>query len=308
MDDGIKQRWGIVDIGSNTVRLCVYDINENSRHKKMASAKVSTALASYVDDNGALSEAGIREGAQSVRKLCQMAKLMGCTRILPFATAALRNCSNSSEAVSAIQERTGYTIQVLSSSREAQLSLKGALESVDFRSGLFFDIGGGSTELMELKRGRYVAGDSIPIGSLTSWSHAVEAVLPTPEELEALSAHVGKLLDSATAHLIPHAQVCGIGGTMRLAWKVCRHLHSADESHVVTSKDLQGIIDIGEGDPKGFARMVLQMNPARIHTFLPGCIIAKEILTRSGCDRMTIAKTGVREGYLAANMQAIEGK
>lgn len=303
MKDTRKRRWGIVDIGSNTIRLCVYDIDDDGGAKRIASVKVPTALASYVDDDGMLSEDGVKAGSKSVHKLCQMAELMDCDGIFPFATAALRNCANSSQAVEAVQEKAGYPIRVLSGAEEARLSLRGALSSVDFKSGLFFDIGGGSTELMELRKGRYADGESIPMGSLTSWSRGVEWIMPTANELEALSSGIGILLDGSKVKLAKHARVCGIGGTMRLALKVARELRPEGDRRTVSLGDLDGIVGNYLDAPEDFARMLLQKNPARIHTFLPGCTIAREILVRTGCDSLTVAKTGVREGYLARLLQ-----
>ncbi len=293
-----SRRWGIIDIGSNTVRLCVYDISPNNEFKRLASAKMPTALSSYVNEANVLSKEGIVAGIKSVRKLCRMAELMNCDMVAPFATAALRNCDNSEEAVAAIEREAECKIQVLSGKDEARLSLSGALLSAPFKSGLFFDIGGGSTELMTVKTGEFVDGDSIPLGSLTSWAREVEGILPTAEELNSLGQAVGILLDESQVKLDKHAQVCGIGGTMRLALKMARITNEDISDRSLHLTNFDAMISAYLDDPETFSRHLLQLNPARIHTFLPGCVIAREILLRAGADRMYIAKSGVREGYL----------
>ncbi len=293
-----SRRWGIIDIGSNTVRLCVYDISPNKNFKRLASAKMPTALSSYVNDANILSPEGIAAGVKSVRKLCRMAELMNCDKIAPFATAALRNCDNSAEAVAAIEREAECKIRVLSGEEEARLSLSGGLMSAPFKSGLFFDIGGGSTELMTVKAGGFIDGESIPLGSLTSWARGVEGILPTPGELDSLAQAVGILLDESKVKLAKHAQVCGIGGTMRLALKMAKLTNEDIIERSLHLANLDSMISAYLDDPEVFSRRLLQLNPARIHTFLPGCVIAREILDRTGADRIYIAKSGVREGYL----------
>lgn len=298
-----KQRWGVIDLGSNTVRLCVYDISGPEKYKRIATSKFAVGLASYVGEDGVLDARGVKAANRAVRKLSEMSKLMGCDTTFAFVTGAARNCVNSAEVIAAIEEASGQKLEVLPGKDEARLSLMGSLETVKVDSGLFFDIGGGSTELMTMEKGKYLLGDSLPMGSLSSWSRFVSSILPEDEELDAVRDAIRILIDSCEVDVSKHDRVFGIGGSMRLALKVSHELRE-DESddRVVTMDDFERIFGLLHTDSIKLSGMLLQMNPARVHTFLPGCVIAREIMLKAGCDKITVAKSGLREGYLMAKM------
>ena len=301
-----KQRWAVVDMGSNTVRLCVYEVSGPGKYNRIATSKFAVGLASYVDEANVLVPGGLKAASRALKKLTEMAVLMDCQRVMVFATGAARNCSNSDEVIDALQKKCGYPIEVISGRDEARLSLRGALQTVDCQSGLFFDIGGGSTELMTLKRGTYKEGESIPMGSLSSWSKYVKNILPEEGELSAFESAMSILIDSCGVDLARHERVCGIGGTMRLALKVSKALRNDDsDNREVDMDDFDRIFSLLESDPIRLSSMLLQLNPARVHTFLPGCIIAQEILRKSGCGKIIVAKSGLREGYLLSKLDEL---
>ena len=112
----VKQpQIGIIDIGSNTIRLCTYALPGRSEAApvKTFTEKKSVGLSAYVRD-GIMTERGIKAAAKAIANQMQHARLMGCQDIRLFATAALRNCRNSAEATHALAERVGARIDILS--------------------------------------------------------------------------------------------------------------------------------------------------------------------------------------------------
>ena len=287
--------WGILDVGSNTFRLCVYRLEPGGGYEELASVKAAVGLASYLTPSGELSQEGIDKAGKELAKLARMASLMQCDELCIFATAAVRNCSNSADALVQLERACWHPIQVISGREEAQLSLMGAMESATVRDGLFFDIGGGSTELISLEGGAAAGGESIPLGSLNAWMRCCEQILPKEHELKQLAREVGALLDASRVELPQHCEALCSGGTMRFALKMARKLGSAE---------LELIFNTLRSEPNLLAHYMLQINPARVHTLLPGITIGREILHRLGCDSVVVAKTGVREGYLRRKIDA----
>ena len=298
--------WGIVDMGSNTIRLCVYLARLGDRtYKKLLDARETVGLSSYVED-GVMSKEGVKAASKALKKLLRTADLVGCKRTFVFATAAIRNCTNSDEVVSIIQNRACTKIEVLPGKEEARLSVKGACETIDLRSGLFFDIGGGSTELAVLEDGHYEGGISLPFGSLSTWHEFVRDLTPSPEELDQVGKRVRDAIIDSGMDLTCGDGLCGIGGTMRMAIKVASELGGGKGGkRVLTLSDLNLILATSRDDDAALSRIMLEINPARMHTFLPGCVIAREIMLASGWDRAVIAKSGVREGYLLSKMKKL---
>ena len=296
--------WGILDVGSNTFRLCVYRLEPGGGYEELASVKAAVGLASYLTPSGELSQEGIDKAGKELAKLARMASLMQCDELCIFATAAVRNCSNSADALVQLEHACWHPIQVISGREEAQLSLMGAMESAIVRDGLFFDIGGGSTELISLEGGAAVGGESIPLGSLNAWMRCCEQILPKERELKQLAREVGKLLDASSVELPQHCEALCSGGTMRFALKMARKLGAECPGRKLGSAELELIFNTLRSEPNLLAHYMLQINPARVHTLMPGITIAREILRRLGCDSVVVAKTGVREGYLRRKIDA----
>ena len=115
--------YGVIDVGSNTVRLCVYDVSADGRKfKTIVNRKTMAGLAAYVQD-GVLSEEGIGVAAESVRKCLKRAAYLKPVRVDVFATAVLRNIANSAQAISAIETAANCSIALLSEEDEAHLGL-----------------------------------------------------------------------------------------------------------------------------------------------------------------------------------------
>ncbi len=298
--------WSIVDMGSNTIRLCVYLVRlGDGSYKKLLDARETVGLSSYVEE-GMMTKDGVRAASKALKKLLRTAELVGCKRNFVFATAAIRNCKNSDEVVASIQDRTCCRIEVISGKEEARLSVRGALETVDVESGLFFDIGGGSTELAMIDGKNYVFGQSLPYGSLSTWHEFVDEVMPTTEELEKVAACIRGALKESAADLAIANEMCGIGGTMRMARKVAAELGAEPAGkRLLTLADINLIMSTFQNDEATLQRIMLEINPSRMHTFLPGCVIAREIMLASHIDTAVIAKSGVREGYLLSKMKKL---
>ena len=151
-------KYAVIDVGSNTVRLCVYDVlcPEKRKFKTIMNRKIMAGLAAYIVD-GAFSDEGIAEAILAVKKCIKRASYLSPDRIDMFATAVLRNISNSAQAIAAIEQGAGCTISLLSNADEAHLGFVGASSRGTLDDGALIDIGGGSTEITVIENGIDVA-------------------------------------------------------------------------------------------------------------------------------------------------------
>ena len=205
----------MIDIGSNTIRMAVYEINDNHTMQVMK-RKHTVGLSAYVLD-GVMLEEGIRRAAETVEEYRDFLAGMGIKNVVAFTTAALRNAKNSAEAVAAIEKKTGVPIRVISGEEEAAFDFAGAIHDLASDNGVILDIGGGSTEII-LYRARNVTRKlSLPFGSLSLKVAYVEGLLPKPKEAEAIRKEVSKALEIVCCKLPPihNAVACGLGGTFK---------------------------------------------------------------------------------------------
>lgn len=292
----------VIDVGSNTVRICAYALDCGRLTKKIFDAKQTVGLAAYVED-GVMTTAGIQAAAKAITRQLAYARLLKCDKIAVFATAALRNCANTKEAVKAIEEKTDFKIDLLSAYREAELGFEGTRYSIGFNEGLVIDIGGGSTELSIVRNGKLKKTVSIPQGSLSSWKNHVAAVLPTQMELEAIKADFKAALNAADIDISKATRACGVGGTIRTAAK----LHSAmfkdgSKPELIACPEIDELLAKAEADPDGFAHTMASVRAERIHTILCGLGILDVILHETQVEEIKLSKCGLREGYVLKEM------
>lgn len=111
-----------------------------------------------------------------LRERRKLAGQIHLQEVFPFATASLRNITNTEEVRQAIQAGTGFSVRVLSGQEEATFDYYGAIQSAPPASGLLADVGGGSTELVQFRDRTVLCADSIAVGSLNLFHRFVESL------------------------------------------------------------------------------------------------------------------------------------
>lgn len=292
--------YGIIDVGSNTVRLCVYDVSEDTnKFKTIMNRKIVAGLAAYVE-NDCLTDEGIKVAIDSVRRCLKRASYLSPVRVDVFATAVLRNITNSAEAVAALEKGAGTKVTLLSDYDEAHLGFVGASHQDNLCNGVLIDIGGGSAEVTLIAGGKDVLGTSLPIGSLLSYKRFVSDILPTPEELTAIRKATAALLDKEPVGMTEHrvSRLFGIGGSIRALGEANAHLNpEADENELTREDAFELARDISE-NRRAYITAVLNTAPERLHTISCGLAILLELFDRFDAQTLYICENGVREGFL----------
>lgn len=290
--------YGVIDVGSNTIRLCIYNVT-GDRITAMLNNKITAGLIGYVED-GVLSDRGIRRACDVLNTHRMMAERVGVKELFVFATASLRNIDNREEAVAEIERETGLDVDVISGLDEAMLDFEGAAHVMELSDGLMVDIGGGSTELVLFRNNVAKDAVSINIGSLSMFRNNVSGLFPGTSEVKAIKKKTLAELDKVKfLHNERPGTILGIGGTIR-AVKKFNNDHfglSKDNSEIRTGYIRDMLHDL-QGSEKKTLRKILQVTPDRVHTLIPGMLILDTICEKYGCRRILMSSFGVREGYL----------
>ena len=288
---------GIVDLGSNTIRLSIYHC-DGGQFRLLLNKKTMAGLAGYVR-HGVLSDSGILVACRTLAAYRALLDNFSVRDMHVFATASLRNITNTAEAVQTIRDITGITVEVLSGDEEAALSFKGAVLPGGVPTGLLADIGGGSFELVAYEDMAITSACSLPVGSLSLYTHFTESLFPTKAERKVMRAHVRELLDRAGTEHIQSKYLCGVGGTIRALAKLCNDVYHRDpELRTMSAGELRDLYRLLKADGKDVLRQVLRSAPDRVHTLFPGLIILNTIVKTCGVETVSASATGVREGYL----------
>ena len=300
-------KCGIVDLGSNTIRLSIYHW-EGRQFKLLMNKKEMAGLAGYIKD-GVLSDRGILVACQVLSGFKALLENFDIRDIHVFATASLRNIVNTEDALDTIRAVTGVTVEVVSGSDEATLSFLGATVGGGAPdTGLLADIGGGSTELVAYEKGGITSGCSLPMGSLSLFTRYVTGLFPTREERHAIRDQVEAELERAKTQGVRCAHLTGVGGTIRAAAKLCNDLSGADpDNRVIPVGEIKALYkDLKKGD-QDTLRQILRSVPDRVHTILPGLAILTAVLRAYEVETVSVSTCGVREGYLLNRVMGVKG-
>ncbi|MDR2693156.1 MAG: hypothetical protein LBB74_02955 [Chitinispirillales bacterium] len=291
----------IIDIGSNTIRLSVYDISSAGDIRQTYRQKSVAGLAGHVDKRSFLTDEGVRTACAALNRFRAAVSGMNISETHVFATASLRNVLNASRVIEDIKRETGYDVIIISGEEEAICDYIGAANRTPMSDGILIDIGGGSTELVICKGGRIDKAASIPIGALSMYSKYVSAVLPTGAQREKISLETLKKLEVIKSKAL-HT-MCGVGGTMRALYKLNNAIFGAPpDNRAVLVKNARKILSLIATDTKLMVGRILQIAPERIHTITPGLIILNTIIRKYDCKTISVSESGVREGYLIRNV------
>ncbi|SMX32711.1 Ppx/GppA family phosphatase [Actibacterium lipolyticum] len=146
-------RVGVVDVGSNSVRMVVFDGAARSP-AYFFNEKLMCGLGAGLGETGHLNPEGRRRALSALRRFALLAEGMGATPLTVVATAAVRDATDGPEFRKEIEAETGLKLWVIDGEEEARLSAQGVLLGWPGADGLVCDIGGSSLELAELSEGR----------------------------------------------------------------------------------------------------------------------------------------------------------
>ncbi|MCA1395336.1 exopolyphosphatase/guanosine-5'-triphosphate,3'-diphosphate pyrophosphatase [Bradyrhizobium sp. USDA 4524] len=155
----------VIDIGSNSVRLVVYEAMARSLIT-IFNEKALCGLGREVQSTGLLATDAVNKALTALRRFRALCKIQQVGRVYAIATAACRDAKNGPDFIAKAERICGAKIEILTGPREAKLSALGVVSGVHNPNGIVGDLGGGSLELIDVKGSRVRSGVTLPLGSL----------------------------------------------------------------------------------------------------------------------------------------------
>lgn len=295
-------KCAVIDVGSNTVRLSVYQ-TKGKNFRQLFTSKETAGLANYIVKKR-MEKQGVETAAAVLNKYKSILEQFEIEHVSVFATASLRNIENTREVVMQLFYETGYKIDVLSGHDEALCDFYGVMYNINIEQGMIFDIGGGSTEIVTYEKRMPCIFESIGIGSLNMYNSFIEKIIPKSQELERMQKKIRddfKTLFGCRrfAEQGIEKDIIGVGGTVRALLKLVNaYYRQHTDNRVITREQLKEILCLSMSKDREMQRLILKNCPERIHTIIPGMMIMKNIVLETKCENIIVSKYGVREGYL----------
>ncbi len=292
---------GLVDIGSNTIRMCIY----HAQTERLLIAKKTVAgLAGHVEQR-ALTKKGIGILLDVLGQYKQIFSDLSVEHVVYFSTASLRNIENQKDVLKQVKKKLAIEIDVIDGKTEALYGLIGSKKSLHIDDAIYVDIGGGSTEIIYLKQGQVMEAVSLPMGSLNLSKKYVKGLIPTIKEAKDIKKAVKEALKGIeTFNDVQVSDMIGVGGTVRAIRRVHLEQHDGkvkkpNQLNIGTLKSLEQFMK--QEETKTLYELA-DIVPERLHTFLPGLLILSEIAKKFSSETIHVSDTGVREGYLVERL------
>lgn len=297
--------YAIVDIGSNSVRLVVYERLGRAplpRFNEKSLCRLGEGLA----QTGAIHPDNFRRTVEAVRRFRAIADAMGVGRIDATATEAMRRATNGEALRQAITAESGLDIRILSGAEEARHAALGVISGFFRPVGLVGDMGGGSLEVAEALDDtvgeRWV---SLPLGALP-----VEALLERGPE--AAKRAVDALLGEGLPPALTRPVFYPVGG----GWRALAKAHMAAtrapvpvvHGYTVDTATIRAFArSLWRPSPNGRAAAALAGVPARRARTLPAAaLVLDRTLKRLAPEKVVFSALGLREGWLYAQLPEAE--
>lgn len=300
------EKCAIIDIGSNTIRMNIYEVDDGAINKLLSKKKM-LGMSNYVEDDK-LTDKGIKKCIKVLADYKDTLEKMHIEEIYPFGTAGIRNIKNSDEVIQRIADSTSIKIDLISGESEADCVYRGVSSIYDATNCGIVDIGGGSTEIIIVEDGNVKNEISMPIGSLNlHHSYINTTIFPQKDEVKEIKRHIRSVINDYKIFKLPKGmKFYGVGGSIRAAGEIAEEYFGLDDDEHFSKEHVKGIIDkIMEKDTE-ILRVMLKECPDRIHTQTPGMLILNELMKELKIDSISVSAAGVREGYIIDKLEGVK--
>jgi exopolyphosphatase/guanosine-5'-triphosphate,3'-diphosphate pyrophosphatase len=299
----LKRRVGIIDLGSNSARLMVAHYAPGQAYRITDEISRRVRLSEGLAASGRLRAPAILRALQTVRMFKAFCDAHGVKRIVPVATAAVRDAANRREFLRQLKAATELRFQVLDGEEEAYYGVLGVSNGLGLDEGLVLDVGGGSAEVSRVRRGRFHRGDTTPLGAV----RLTEMFFPDggrarPSAVERLEGHLGETFDAFEwMTLAPGGLFVGIGGTVRALARMDREARAYPfgllNGYELRRDRLERLVNRIASLPVDERPLAIPGLPAdRADIILAGGMVVLAALRRAGAATLVVCGHGLREG------------
>jgi exopolyphosphatase/guanosine-5'-triphosphate,3'-diphosphate pyrophosphatase len=302
--DGRKSgvRVAVLDMGSNSTRLLVADIENGSIHEVERRSTV-TRLGRGVDTSATLAEEAIEEVCDTVAGYIEFYEPLEPDVVTAIATSAVRDASNSGAFTGELRERFALSARVLGGAEEARLTYLGACSGRPACDRmLVVDIGGGSTELVIGSGDEIGFYASLQAGVVRHTERHVSQDPPTAAELDALAADVAGLIDSELegVDLAQARQGIAVAGTPTSLAAVDQRLDPYDPQRVhgyrLPIASIQHMLSEMSALPLAERLRLPGLQPGRAQTIVAGVVILTQVMRAFGLSEIEVSEHDILYG------------
>ncbi len=286
----------VIDIGSNSVRLVVYEGRSRSP-TPLFNEKALCGLGRTVAETGRIDGDGAARTLAALRRFRAISEQLGAGKAWTMATAAVREAENGREFIAEIERQTGLKVMLLSGEREAEMAAAGVMSGFHSVDGLAGDLGGGSLELMDIGLDGLGSATTLKLGGLRLMKRANgdldKAEKLIDEDFQGFPALAGGR----------GRQFYAIGGTWRAIAKL--HMDATDyplqvtHGYEVAAGEVSRFCSrLAKAHKSGVIPGIGTISNSRREVIPLGALVLKKLIERAKPREVVFSVFGIREGLL----------
>ncbi len=288
-----------IDIGSNAIRLLIEEVHwhENQwRIDKVSLTRVPVRLGEDVFRTGRISDEKLRQLVKTMRAFWYLMDVHQVEMFRVCATSAMREAKNRKKVIETVEREANFRIEILSGELEAQLIFKNYFHQNLNSKGnyLYLDVGGGSTEITLITKGKRIKGQSFDLGTVRSLAGGIDpnVWLEVQQWLKSIKTMSNKRI------------AIGTGGNINTLFK----LQGKKPNDLLTLDELKNLHKLLEPLTVDERIFNFKLRPDRADVIIPACEIYIKILQLAGIKEMLVPKIGLSDGMILDMVDQIKSE
>lgn len=298
---------GIIDIGSNTIRLVIYGIDEQFNYIEIQNIKTPARLSQYLirdeADNATMSQDGIDTLIETLISFKTVAESFNVARILPMATAAVRQSVNQADILAQVKAATDLDINLVSEEDEASYGQYAITHSTTVDDAITIDIGGGSCEITYYENKEMVEYHSFPFGAVSlSKQFFNDKDHNDPEAIEAVQNYVRKEFKQYDWIKKSKHSIVAVGGSARNVANVHQRLieypMAGVHGYSMNQENIEETLELFKSTSIKNMTDIDGLSADRIDLIIPATIVFLELYKVVKAKQFMLSSQGLREGII----------
>lgn len=295
----------MIDLGFNSAKLVIYNVKDDDSFDVYQQEGIKVRLGEGLDEKGKLGKKPMSRAIDTLQVFRDIIQLNPIKSVLPIATSAVREAQNKEDFLNSVSKETGFNFKVLSEREEALYSYVGAIKSLHIPDSLFFDIGGGSLEIVYAENFKIRKVISLPLGALRL-THQFDGRKSkfSEKNLKDLKRYIWNLLPSKKdLGMNKDAKLVGVGGALRALARYEQRITSypLDKIHnyKISRKSLDSTISGLSNMKSDDISKISVLGSSRAETIIAGSYVIKTLMEKYDFSELYVSNHGLREGVLS---------
>lgn len=297
------KRIGLIDIGSNTIRLVIFEFDKKTGLDEVLNIKTPARLSQYLTNDLTMTQEGIEVLTTTLSSFKRVSDKFATDELHPIATAAIRQSTNRDDIIKHIEQQLNITMRIIPEESEAFYGYYAITHTTNISDGISVDIGGGSTEVTLFKDKQLKAAHSFPFGVVTLTKKFFS---DKPHNDKHAIKDMEKFLIKQFSQLdwLNDAQVAlvGVGGSARNVARIHQSAHDYPiggvHNYSMSAKDVEEVFSLIKKSSRNELKDVDGLSGDRIDIILPAVAVFKNLFTKINATQFTFSRKGLREGYV----------